>query len=73
MADEQRAQRLEREQVLSEYGTWRLTADADAPVGEEIRTLEVAGCRVSGSIATLPSRSSRSVRTASIRPRATRR
>ena len=40
MAEEQRAQRLEREQVLSEYGTWRLTADEDAPVGEEIRTLE---------------------------------
>lgn len=38
--DEQRAQRLEREQVLSEYGTWRLTAEEDAPVAEEIRTLE---------------------------------
>ncbi|MDN5899767.1 MAG: hypothetical protein L0H74_06815 [Brachybacterium sp.] len=40
MADEQGAQRWEREQVLSEYGTWRLTADEDAPVAEEIRTLE---------------------------------
>ncbi|ASK64693.1 hypothetical protein CFK39_01255 [Brachybacterium avium] len=40
MEDEQGAQRLEREQVLSEYGTWRLTGDEDAPVAEEIRTLE---------------------------------
>ncbi|WP_394214282.1 hypothetical protein [Brachybacterium vulturis] len=33
-------QRSEREQVLTEYGSWRLTADQDAPVAEEIRTLE---------------------------------
>lgn len=37
MTDEQQAQ---REQVLSEYGTWRITADEDAPVADEIRTLE---------------------------------
>lgn len=30
----------EREHVLSEYGTWRVTADEDAPAAEEIRTLE---------------------------------
>ena len=30
----------EREQVLSEYGTWRITADEDAPAIDEIRTLE---------------------------------
>ena len=30
----------DREQVLSEYGTWRITADEDAPAAEEIRTLE---------------------------------
>ncbi|GAA1487548.1 hypothetical protein [Brachybacterium sacelli] len=29
-----------REEVLSEYGTWRVTADEDAPVAEEVRTLE---------------------------------
>lgn len=40
MTEEQRAEQQERERVLSEYGTWRLTADEDAPVVEEIRTLE---------------------------------
>lgn len=40
MTDEQQAQQHEREQVLSEYGTWRITAEPDAPVAEEIRTLE---------------------------------
>lgn len=30
----------EREHVLSEYGTWRLTADEDAPAADEVRTLE---------------------------------
>lgn len=32
--------RHERELVLSEYGTWRLTADEDAPVAAEVGTLE---------------------------------
>jgi hypothetical protein len=40
MRDEQQAQRQERELVLSEYGTWRITADEDAPAADEIRTLE---------------------------------
>ncbi|MGP9536784.1 hypothetical protein ACT3SP_02160 [Brachybacterium sp. AOP43-C2-M15] len=40
MTEEQQAQQREREAVLSEYGTWRITADEDAPVAEEIRTLE---------------------------------
>lgn len=30
----------ERELVLSEYATWRVIADDDAPVGMEVRTLE---------------------------------
>lgn len=30
----------ERELVLSEYGTWRLTADDEAPVAAEVSTLE---------------------------------
>lgn len=40
MTEEQQAQQREREEVLSEYGTWRITAEEDAPVAEEIRTLE---------------------------------
>lgn len=32
--------RHERELVLSEYGTWRLTGDEDAPVAAEVGTLE---------------------------------
>ncbi|MGP9602131.1 hypothetical protein ACT3SQ_16760 [Brachybacterium sp. AOP42-C2-15] len=40
MMDEQQAQQRERELVLSEYGTWRVTADDDAPAVEEVRTLE---------------------------------
>ena len=39
MTDEQQAQR-HREEVLTEFGTWRLTADPDAPAAEEVRTLE---------------------------------
>lgn len=30
----------ERELVLSEYGTWRITADDEAPVAGEVSTLE---------------------------------
>ncbi|WP_226831938.1 hypothetical protein [Brachybacterium sp. FME24] len=30
----------DRELVLSEYGTWRLTADEDAPAATEVQTLE---------------------------------
>lgn len=40
MEERGRAQQHERELVLSEYGTWRLTADEDAPVIDEVRTLE---------------------------------
>lgn len=40
MTDEQQAQQRERELVLSEYGTWRVTADVDAPAVDEVRTLE---------------------------------
>ncbi|GAA4526647.1 hypothetical protein GCM10023160_21630 [Brachybacterium paraconglomeratum] len=40
MTDEQQAQQRERELVLSEYGTWRVTADEDAPAVDEVRTLE---------------------------------
>ena len=40
MTDEQQAQQRERELVLSEYGTWRITADDDAPAIDEVRTLE---------------------------------
>lgn len=32
--------RREREQVLSEYGTWRITADEGAPAVAEVQTLE---------------------------------
>ena len=39
MSNEQQAQQL-REEVLSEFGTWRVTADPDAPAAEEVRTLE---------------------------------
>jgi hypothetical protein len=39
MTEEQREQRR-REEVLSGYGSWRLAADEDASVAEEIRTLE---------------------------------
>ncbi|WP_114854843.1 hypothetical protein [Brachybacterium sp. YJGR34] len=35
----QRWQR-EREEVLSEYGTWRLTGEQDAPASAEVQTLE---------------------------------
>ncbi len=38
MTDEQWKQ--ERELVLSEYGTWRITADDEAPVAGEVSTLE---------------------------------
>jgi hypothetical protein len=37
---EDEAQRRERERVLSEYGTWRITADEDAPAAAEVRDLE---------------------------------
>ncbi|MGO1283482.1 MAG: hypothetical protein ACTHWF_00305 [Brachybacterium sp.] len=40
MEDQQKAQQRERELVLSEYGTWRITADEDAPAVDEVRTLE---------------------------------
>lgn len=40
MTDEQQAQQRERELVLSEYGTWRITADENAPAVDEVRTLE---------------------------------
>ncbi|HEX7351923.1 hypothetical protein [Brachybacterium sp.] len=36
----QEQSRREREAVLSEYGTWRLTGDEDAPVAAEVGTLE---------------------------------
>ena len=40
MTEERETQRRERELVLSEYGTWRITAEEEAPVADEIRTLE---------------------------------
>ncbi|NMA78511.1 MAG: hypothetical protein GX960_14830 [Actinomycetales bacterium] len=40
MEDQRGAQQRERELVLSEYGTWRITAEEGAPVVDEVRTLE---------------------------------
>lgn len=40
MVRDERQEIREREQVLSDYGTWRLAADPDAPVVDEVRTLE---------------------------------
>eukprot|EP01135_Chromosphaera_perkinsii_P010832 Nk52_evm1s2244 gene=Nk52_evmTU1s2244 len=40
MEDETQRQQRERERVLSEYGTWRITAEEDAPAAAEVQNLE---------------------------------